>query len=108
MSALDDDDGFDETVTLTHDPSGADYGSVSNATFAFTLDDDDPRGVVLSTSTLMVQENGSATYTVQLRAQPSGGTVTVAIASGGSGITANPTVADVSTARTGTRRGRCG
>ena len=91
VSALDDDDGFDETVTLTHDPSGADYGSVSNATFAFTLDDDDPRGVVLSTSTLMVQENGSATYTVKLRAQPVGGAVTVTIASGGSGITVNPT-----------------
>ena len=91
VSALDDDDGFDETITLTHDPSGADYGSAPNATFAFTLDDDDPRGVVLSTSTLMVQENGSATYTAKLRTQPSGGTVTVAIASGGGGITANPT-----------------
>ena len=91
VSALDDDDGFDETVTLTHDPSGADYGSAPNATFAFTLDDDDPRGVVLSTSTLMVQENGSATYTAKLRTQPSGGTVTVAIASGGGGIAVNPT-----------------
>ena len=92
VSALDDDDGFDETITLTHDPSGADYESgVPNATFAFTLDDDDPRGVVLSTSTLSVQENRSATYTVKLRAQPTGGNVTVAIASGGSGITASPT-----------------
>ena len=91
VSALDDDDGFDETITLTHDPSGADYGSAPNATFAFTLDDDDPRGVVLSTSTLMVQENGSATYTVTLRTQPSGGAVTVAIASGGGGITVAPT-----------------
>ena len=91
VSALDDDDGFDETITLTHDPSGADYGSAPNATFAFTLDDDDPRGVVLSTSTLSVQENRSATYTAKLRTQPVGGTVTVTIASGGSGITANPT-----------------
>ena len=91
VSALDDDDGFDETITLTHDPSGADYGLAPNATFAFTLDDDDPRGVVLSTSTLMVQENGSATYTVKLRAQPSGGAVTVAIASGGGGIAVAPT-----------------
>ena len=92
VSAPDDDDGFDETITLTHDPSGADYESgVSNATFAFTLDDDDPRGVVLSTSTLSVQENNSATYTVKLRTQPTGGAVTVAIASGGSGITVNPT-----------------
>ena len=91
VSALDDDDGFDETVTLTHDPSGADYGLAPNATFAFTLDDDDPRGVVLSTSTLSVQENNNATYTVKLRTQPTGGTVTVTIASGGSGITASPT-----------------
>ena len=91
VSALDDDDGFDETITLTHDPSGADYGSAPNATFAFTLDDDDPRGVVLSTSTLSVQENRSATYTVRLRAQPTGGAVTVTIASGGSGITVSPT-----------------
>ena len=91
VSALDDDDGFDETVTLTHDPSGADYGSVSNATFAFTLDDDDPRGVVLSTSTLMVQENGSATYTVRLGSQPVGGNVTVTITGAGGGIAASPT-----------------
>ena len=92
VSALDDDDGFDETITLTHDPSGADYESgVSNATFAFTLDDDDPRGVVLSTSTLSVQENGSATYTVQLRTQPVGGNVTVTITGAGGGIAPNPT-----------------
>ena len=91
VAAQDDADGTDETITLTHDPHGSDYRSVSAATLRFTLDDDDPRGVTLSTSTLFVQENGSATYTVRLRTRPVGGIVTVTISGAGRGITASPT-----------------
>ncbi len=91
IRAGEDDDGADETVTLTHDPSGADYGSVSNATVQFTLNDDDPRGLTLSASTLSVPENDSATYTVKLDTQPVGGNATVTITGAAGGITASPT-----------------
>ena len=91
IRAGEDDDGADETVTLTHDPSGADYGSVSNATVRFTLNDDDPRGLTLSASTLSVPENDSATYTVKLDTQPVGGNATVTITGAAGGITASPT-----------------
>ena len=105
VATPDDYDGEDETITLTHDPSGADYRSAPNAMLEFTLDDDDTRGVTLSASTLLVQENGSANYTVKLDTQPVGGRVTVAISGAADGIAASPasltfTAADWSTART--------
>ena len=49
------------------------------------------RGVTLSSSTLLVPENGNADYTVRLASIPFGGNVTVAITGAGSGISASPT-----------------
>ena len=49
------------------------------------------RAVTLSTSTLTVQENNSATYTVRLASRPTGGDVTVTITGAGSGITVSVT-----------------
>ena len=91
IRAGEDDDGAGETVTLTHDPSGADYDGVESADLEFTLNDDDPRGVTLSASTLSVPEAASATYTVKLDTQPVGGNATVTITGAAGGITASPT-----------------
>ena len=91
VRAGEDDDGAHGTATLTHDPSGADYGAAANATVQFTLNDDDPRGLTLSASTLSVPEGGSAAYTVKLDTQPVGGDVAVTITGAGGGITASPT-----------------
>ena len=84
-------DGQDETGTLTFDPRGADYGGVPSATSTMTVEDDDPRGVTLSESTLAVPEGNGAAYTVRLDTQPRGGSVTVAVGGAGSGISARPT-----------------
>ena len=91
LRAGEDLDGQDETGTLTFNPHGADYGGVPSATSTMTVEDDDPRGVTLSESTLAVPEGNGAAYTVRLDTQPRGGSVTVAVGGAGSGISASPT-----------------
>ena len=91
VRAGEDDDGEGETATLTHNPSGADYGEVANANVSFTVTDNDAKGGTLSASTLFAQENGTATYTLVLDTEPVGGPVSVAVASSAtSTATASP------------------
>ena len=78
VTAGQDDDGADDSVTLTHTAAGGEYASVT-ADLPVTVVDDD-RGIVLSRTSLSVDE-GSATrasYTVKLATQPSA-EVTVAV-----------------------------
>ena len=72
-----------ETVDLTHDPSGADYGSVSAVTVTVTVNDNDTRGVSFTPTsrTIAVNEGATAEYTVVLDTQPTGD-VTVTPSSG--------------------------
>ena len=91
IRAGEDDDGEDETATLTLDPDGADYTGVAAATSTVTLVDNDLRGVTLSATMLSVPEGASADYAVRLATQPAGGDVTVTVGGAGLGITANPT-----------------
>ena len=82
VRAGEDDDGTNDSATLTHTGSGADYGSVTED-LPVTVTDDDTAGIVLTPTTLGVTEGGSATYTVELATEPSGEvTVTVGGASG--------------------------
>ena len=73
VKAGQDDDGANDTATLTHTASGGDYASVSN-TLPVTVTDDDSRGVVLSETGLTVTEGDAAgsSYTVKLTTRPSG------------------------------------
>ena len=91
--AADDHDAKDESVVLGAAASTATPSEYTNlaASLTATVDDDETRAVTLSTSTLSVQENGSATYTVRLGSQPVGGNVTVTITGAGGGIAASPT-----------------
>ena len=70
VSAGQDADAADDMATLTHNASGADYGSVSNAILTVTVTDDDTRGVTVTPTSLMVNEGGTGTYTVVLDTQP--------------------------------------
>ena len=81
VSAGQDADAADEMATLTHDPSGANYGSVSNAILMVTVTDDDTAGLVVTPPTLSIGEAGSDTFTVKLATQP-GGNVAVSVTSG--------------------------
>ena len=71
-------DGADDSVTLTHTATGGEYASVA-ATLPVTVVDDD-RAIVLSRTSLSVDEGSAAgaTYTVKLATQPSA-QVTVAV-----------------------------
>ncbi len=79
--ALEDDDGADGSATLTHDPSGADYGGVESVDVTFAVTDDDAKGATPSATALTVQENGAASYALVLSTEPVGGPVSVAVAS---------------------------
>ena len=110
VSAGQDADAADEMATLTHDPSGADYGSVSNAILMVTVTDNDTAGLTLSTPTLGVDEAGQNSYTVKLDTQPTT-TVTVTVSSDdtGAATVSGPTLiftaSNWDTARTVTVRG---
>ena len=76
VSAAADDDAVDDTVSVRHSVSGADYGSVRIDEVAVTVGDNDDRGVTIVPVSVQLREGGRATYTVVLVTQPTG-TVTI-------------------------------
>ena len=85
VTAVADDDGADETATLTNTASGA--GAYNSLTTTPGVDvqvrDDETAGVVVSPTSLTIDEGGTATYTVRLSAPPATGSPTVTIAATG-------------------------
>ena len=106
VTAGQDDDAANDTATLTHDPSGADYASVSNVSLTVTVTDDDTRGVTVTPESLPVDEGGTNTYTVVLDTEPTAAvTVTIVDPTDNADVTANPasltfTTSNWSTAKT--------
>ena len=84
VTAGQDADAADGTANLTHRPSGGDYSAGEAKDFMVTVTDDDPAGLVLSATTLGVDEAGQNTYTVKLQTQPTT-TVTVTVSSDDTG-----------------------
>ncbi|TGG83163.1 MAG: hypothetical protein ERJ69_04080, partial [Aphanocapsa feldmannii 288cV] len=80
VSAGQDDDAIDDTVTLSHSASGGDYGSLT-ADLNVTVTDDETAALLLTPSSLSVSEGGSGSYTVALASQPTAA-VTVSLSSG--------------------------
>ena len=78
VSAAEDDDAADGEATIRNRASGSGYSGLT-AELTATEDDNDTAGVTVSDSTLTVNENGSAKYTVVLETRPTG-TVTVSVA----------------------------
>ena len=70
INAAEDDDASNDTATITHTVSGADYGSVTAASVVVTVTDNDNRGITISETALTFNEGGTATYTVVLHTQP--------------------------------------
>ena len=79
VKAGQDNDGANETATLTHTASGGDYVNVTKD-LPVTVTDDDTPAIVLSETDLAVAEGDAAgsSYTVKLVTQPTG-SVTVTI-----------------------------
>ena len=84
VNAAEDNDASNDTATIAHTVSGADYGSVTAASVDVIVTDNDTRGVSISKNTLSVGEGGTVTYTVALATEPSGN-VTITPSSGDSG-----------------------
>ena len=84
-------DETNRTTTVTHDPSGADYGSVANATLTVTATDDDTLGVTLDPESPTVTEGTPQSFNVKLDSQPLGDvTITFSESSPHFNITRSP------------------
>ncbi len=73
VKAGQDDDGVNDTATLTHTASGGDYVNVTRG-LPVTVTDNDSAGLVISKDNLTVGEGDAAgrSYTVALTTEPSG------------------------------------
>ena len=78
VTAGQDDDASEDTVTLTHTAAGGGYVGITGDDVDVTVTDDDSPGVSISESSLALQEGAQKSYTVVLATQP-GGDVTVSI-----------------------------
>ncbi len=74
LTGVEDDDGNNETVNITHTVSGANYAdaAISPNPVVVTVTDNDPRGITLSVTALSVGEGATANYTVRLNTEPDG------------------------------------
>ena len=86
VTGVRDDDTADETVTVSHAVSGADYDGVPAGTVTVTVADDDTQGLTIAPAEVSVDEGAEAAqaYTVALDTQPTGA-VTVTPTSGDTG-----------------------
>ena len=96
VEGLHDDDGADETATITCDAGGGDYGSVPDRTVTVTVRDDDPRGIVLDKTSLTVNEGGTGSFKAKLNTEPTAEvSVSCSVNSNGSGeISVSPSDRD--------------
>ena len=91
VTAGQDPDAANDMATLTHDPNGGGYNSVSNVRLMVTVTDDETAGVTVTPTSLMLTEGGSGMYTVVLNTQPTGPvTVTIIDPTDNTDVTANP------------------
>ena len=78
--------------------SANEYDNVSIAGVTVAVDDDETAGATVSSSTLTVDEGGSATYTVVLDVQPTSDVVINVTKSGSSDVTVSPATLTFTTA----------
>ena len=90
VNAADDPDGEpDDAVTLRHTVRGGDYERQRVENVRVTIREDETRGISVNTTTLMIEEGKTDTYTVKLDAQPTG-VVTVMVRGTSGDITVKP------------------
>ena len=91
VTAADDADAVNDAATLAHAVvtagSADEYDTVTIAGVTVTVTDGDTAGVTVSTTTLMVDEGATGTYTVVLNTQPTSDVVINVTATGSSDVT---------------------
>ena len=84
VTAADDDDASDESVTVDLAATGGDYADLTSSV-SVTVDDDDTPALTVPSTTVALTEGGAAgSFTVRLATQPTD-TVTVTVTSGDTG-----------------------
>ena len=88
VTAGEDDDGVDDTATLTHTASGGGYAG-KTATLPVTVEDDDAVAVLLSRTSIDVDEGDptGVSYTVKLATQPTEEITVTVTGHSGTGLT---------------------
>ena len=90
VTAVEDDNAIDETVSISYEVSGGDYGSVTMANQRVAVTDNDTVGITSTGGdTISVTEGGTNSYTLVLDTQPAG-TVTITLTSSNTTITVSP------------------
>ena len=92
VTGEEDSDQDNEIVTLSNDPSGADYASVSTVDVALNVADNDRTGVHVSKTSLTVLEEDTAgnSYTVALFRQPTADVTVTVAGHAGTDVTPSP------------------
>ena len=94
VTAAQDTDAVDDTASIAHTVAAAgsadEYDAVTIGSVAVTVTDDDA-SVVVSETTLTVDEGANGTYTVKLNAPPTSDVVINATTTGSSDVTLTPT-----------------
>ena len=93
LTAVQDDDAFDERVTLMHlwgGEPGQDVYDQQDVAVEFTITDDDTPAIVVSRPSLAVYEGLSETYTVALATEPQGEVLVALSRSGDADLSADP------------------
>ena len=110
VSAIEDLDLIGETVAVSHAVSGVEYAGVTAPSVTVNVNDNDTPAVLVSSTSLRINEGQSRKYEVWLRKQPTGSvTVTINDPADNTDVTAEPatltfTTTDWSTAQTVTVR----
>ena len=97
VTAGEDTNADDETVSLTHTADGGGYDSVAGPSVAVAVTDNDRPGLAVSTATLALAEGGSGRYTVALVTQPTD-IVKVTASGQGTDLTVSPETLTFTTA----------
>ena len=90
VKAGEDDDGANDTATLTHTASGGDYASIT-AALPVTVTDDDTAGVTIEPTALSVVADRSNEYTVRLATEPTGEVTVTVSGHAGTAVTLDKT-----------------
>ena len=92
VTGVEDSNLDNESVTLSNDPSGANYDSVSTVYLALNVADNDRTGVHVSKTSLTVLEEDTAgnSYTVALSRQPTADVTVTVAGHAGTDVTPSP------------------
>ena len=89
LTAIQDDDATDESVTITYTVAGSGFSGAST-THTVAVTDDDTQGIFFTSHPMALNEGSTATYTARLTTQPTGSVTVSAVSGDTSALTISP------------------